>query len=90
MVNSSSYYLFSGGMVSGKSIVVATDYKRSLILWGCTQFAVIGDECVKPYAGVMTRSPKPDPLTIVMVNDKLKSLWGITVNDMRKVVHTGG
>lgn len=77
-------------MISGKAIVAATDYARSLILWGCTKFSVLGEECEDPLIVVMTRIPNPDPMTIALINTKLRSIWGITVNDLLKGTHTGG
>ncbi|KAL4229599.1 hypothetical protein ACF0H5_012637 [Mactra antiquata] len=78
-----------GDNISGKAVIIATDYKTYLIKWGCTKFSVFGEKCDDPYVVVLTRVPKPTKFTLANINVVLSKTWGLTIKDLDMVLQTG-
>lgn len=75
-------------MVGGKDVVVATDHKTFIVSWRCSKLSVFGD-CQNPSIAVTARTPTPNLNTIADINSVLTKIWGMTVKDLRQIVHTG-
>ncbi|KAL4233795.1 hypothetical protein ACF0H5_008473 [Mactra antiquata] len=77
-----------GNNFSGKLIYTAIDYKSFQIIYVCTKMSVFGDKCDDALLSVQTRMVKPDGQTIANINNALKGIFGVTVDQLQRVVHS--
>lgn len=73
-----------GDNLSGKIIVVATDYKNFVVHWGCTKMSATGTICEDPWLSTGTRIPGPPPGVVAMIENVLQSMWGVSVGELTK------
>ncbi|XP_053403176.1 uncharacterized protein LOC123554122 [Mercenaria mercenaria] len=76
-----------GAIWSGTVIVVAIDYKRYKILWGCAKMSVRGDLCDDPFLIIYTRTPKADPKTFATINNALRQIFGFSLGSLPRSYH---
>ncbi|KAL4233793.1 hypothetical protein ACF0H5_008471 [Mactra antiquata] len=77
-----------GNNFSGKLIYPATDYKSFAFYYVCTKMSVFGDKCDDAMLCVHTRMRKPSGKTVAKINDALIRIFGVTVNQLQRVIHT--
>ena len=66
-------------------VVVATDYKRFAITWGCTRWAAFDRVCDDPWVTVKTRQKKVSASVLKQINAALQELFGISASELPKV-----
>ena len=72
---------------SGMMIVVATDYKRFSIIWGCTKWSQLDQRCDDPWLYVKTRQLKVFPDLLASIDSILQSVFGLSLNELNKIRH---
>ncbi|KAL4233796.1 hypothetical protein ACF0H5_008474 [Mactra antiquata] len=77
-----------GNNFSGKLIYLATDYMSFKIIYICTRMSVLGDKCNDAGLSVYTRMVKPDGKTIAKINAVLMKMYGVTVDQLQRVIHS--
>ena len=68
-------------------IVVATDYKRFSISWGCTKWSAFDRTCDDPWLSVKTRKRKVSASVLQQIDAALQQLFGVSVNELTKTKH---
>ena len=74
-----------GNVISGKSVVVATDYKKFAIKWGCPKYN--DGTCTDPYVVVKTTQRDPSPHTWKMIEKILDLKWELGLSEMIRITH---
>ncbi|KAL4231958.1 hypothetical protein ACF0H5_009535 [Mactra antiquata] len=77
-----------GNNFSGLQIFTATDYKTFSITYTCTKKSVSGDKCDDAMVNVRTRMRKPGLQVIQRINNALMQLWGVTLEQFQRVLHS--
>ncbi|KAL4233794.1 hypothetical protein ACF0H5_008472 [Mactra antiquata] len=50
--------------------------------------SVLGDKCDDSMLSVLTRMVKPDGKTITKINNALMEIFGVTVDQLQRVLHS--
>ena len=67
--------------------MVATDYKRFSITWGCTRWAAFDGVCDDPWIAVKTRRKYVSTGVLRRINAALQTLFGISASELTKTKH---